>query len=120
VGPHELKLIETTVQFLQYMTSVFLVILSASGVAFYYYWTNKLNGMSLINLWPFGVPVIIVFMVFCFIGYLYSALIAALSKGAISDYVIFWSKYAGCFLWGGLFFSILALSFAFINIHRRL
>ena len=119
MGPHHLKLVETTIQFLQFMTSIFIIILSASGATFYYYWTNKLNGLQVKNLWPFVLPTGIVFGAFIFIGVIYSMLIDALSEGTISKYVDFWFKYVGIVLWLAIFISVSLLGLAFILVSRK-
>lgn len=117
---HELKLVETTINFLQFMTSIYLIIITASGAAFYYYWTKKLNGGKLKDLWPFGLPAAIVLGSFIFIGYIYSKLINALAEGILSSYMLFWFRGIGVFLWVVLFFGVSSLIFAFIKVHRRL
>jgi len=120
MGPHELKLVDTTVSFLQYLSSILLIILSATGAAFYYYYTKKLNNnLKLKHLWPFAIPAAIVVLAFCFIGYLYFELINGLGEGSISDYVHFWSKYVGYIFWGSIFISMLTLVIAFIVVHRK-
>ena len=119
IGPHELKLIDTTIEFLKYISSILLIILSASGAAFYYYYTNKLNNLKLKHLSLFAIPAVIVGGAFYLIGYLYSKLIAGLAEGSISEYVGFWFKYAGYILWGSVFVAIVALVIAFIIVHKK-
>lgn len=114
-----LKLVDTTVVFLQYMTSVFLIILTASGALFYYYWTTKLEKVRLKHLLPFALPAGIILGGLVFIGEVYRKLIAALSSGIITKYMEFWFKYVGLLLWPALFLSIICLVFAFIRVHRR-
>ena len=119
MGPHELKLVDTTVQFIQYISSILLIILSASGAAFYYFLTNKLNNLKLKHLWPFAIPAGIVVAAFYFIGRLYSTLITGLAEGSISNYVGFWFKYAGYIFWCSILVGILTLVGAFILVHRK-
>lgn len=119
MDPQTLKLVDTTVVFLQYMTSVFLIILTASGALFYYYWTTKLEKVGLKDFLPFALPAGLILGGLVFIGAVYRKLIDALSSGIITKYMEFWYKYVGLLLWPVLFFSIICLVFAFIRVHRR-
>jgi len=112
-----LQLIDTTIVFLQYMTSVFLIILTASGALFYYYWITKMENLRVKDLLPFALPAAIILGVLFFIGMVYQGLITALSSGIITKYMEFWFKYVGLVLWPALFFSIICLVFAFIRVH---
>jgi len=114
-----LKLVDTTVVFLQYMTSVFLIILTSSGALVYYYWTTKFKKAKVKDLLPFALPAAIILGGLVFIGEVYRKLIAALSSGIITKYMEFWFKYVGLVLWPALFFSIACLVFAFIWVNRR-
>ncbi len=119
MGAHHLKLVETTVQFLQFMTSIYVIVLTATGAAFYFYWTNKLNALKIKDLWPFIIPTGIVFVAFIFIGIAYRLLIEGLAAGIISKYMEFWFQYVGLALWLGLFLSIFFLLIAFVTAHKK-
>jgi hypothetical protein len=113
-----LKLIDTTIVFLQYMTSVLLIILTASGALFYYYWTTKLERIGVKGLWPFALPAGIILTALVFIGFTYRGLVVGLSSGILAKYIDFWFKYVGVVLWPALFLSIVGLFFALIMVHR--
>lgn len=117
--PHHLKLVETTIQFLQFMTSIFIIVLTATGAAFYYYWTNKMINMKIIDFWPFVIPAASVIGAFIFMARTYSILINGLAGGTITQYMEFWFKWVGLVLWLGLAISIGGALFAFIIIHRK-
>ena len=119
MGPHLLKLIDTTIEFLQYFTSVFLIVLTANGTAFYYYWTNRSDTMRIKDFWPFAVSAGIVLGAFVFIGITYANLIDSLSEGIIRKYMEFWFKWVGLILWPALIGSILFLIISFIMVHKR-
>ena len=118
--PHIQELIETTIQFLQFMTSIFLIILSATGIAFYYHWTTKSRKMEIVELLPFALPAGIVLLTFLFIGYLYRLLIKSLAAGSIEPYIEFWFSYVGYVLWLALFVSIVCLVIALIMVNRKI
>lgn len=119
MGTHIFKMVETTIQYLQFIGSIFLVILSATGAALYYYWTNKLNNLKEKDFWPFAIPAAIVLGAFIFIGHIYGKLINDLAGGSISSYVQFWFEWVGTVLWVPLFAAVLSLVFAFIKLYRR-
>ena len=116
---HLLKLVDTTIEFLQYITSVFLIVLTANGAAFYYYWTKSSDTIHMKDFWPFAVSAGMVLGAFVFIGITYANLIDALSEGIIGKYVEFWFEWVGLILWPALFVSILFLIISFIMFHKR-
>jgi len=116
---HHLKLVETTIQFLQFMTSIFIILLTATGAVFYYYWTNKTRNMKIRDLWPFVIPAASVIGVFIFMARTYSILINGLAGGTITQYMEFWFKWVGLVLWLGLAISIGGALFAFIIVHKK-
>jgi len=59
------------------MTSVFLIILTASGALFYYYWITKMENLRVKDLLPFALPAAIILGVLFFIGMVYQGLITA-------------------------------------------
>ena len=116
---HHLKLVEATVQFLQFMTSVLIIVLTATGAAFYYFWTTKINEIKMKHLWPLVLPAGSVFGAFIFMGITYRILVDGLAEGTISRYMEFWFEWVGLILWGALGLSIGTLLIAFIVVHRK-
>ena len=116
--PHHIKLIESTTQFLQFFTSINVIILSAVGAAFYYYWTTKPSGMRLLDFWPFAVPSGFVLFSIVVIALFYRELINGLAAGIIQDYIGFWFKWTWI-LWVSLFVSIGTLIFALPKVHSK-
>lgn len=121
INPRQIKLIEITIQYLQFMTSIFLIILSATGVAFYFFWGNKSKKKQIGNLWPFALPAGIVLATFIFIAALYKRLIMGLAgTEGITPYMEFWFSYVGYVLWPALFLSIAILVIALIMVNRKI
>ncbi len=116
---HHIKIIETTIQYLQFMISIFLIILSASGATFYYFWTTKLEKIKLKGLWSLVLPTGTVFIAIFFCLYIYSELLDALAIGSITDYMNRWSSWTEIILTVLLFIGIATLLYAFINLHKR-
>ena len=100
------------------MTSIFLIILSATGVAFYYYWTKK-SKTQIKLLLIFSLPAGIILGVFIFIGFLYEILIKSLAGGNITPYVEVWFPYVGYVLWPALFVSVAMLVAALIIVDKK-
>ena len=114
-----LKLIDVTIHYLQFMSTLFLIVLTACGSAFYYYWTTRPSNSELRDFWPFSLPSSIVLIALIFAGHIYGRLITALAEGYITKYVLFWLNWVGIIQWCLFFLSVLALVFLFIKIHRR-
>jgi len=114
------KLIETTVQFLQFMTSIFAIVLSATGASFYYYWTTKSSNTTVRNLAAFIWPAGMALLAFLIIGYIYALQIDSLSAGFITDYRFFWINWSALILGLLLCTNIVILFFAFIRVHRNI
>lgn len=119
MSPHQLKLVEITVRFLEFMTSIFVIVLTATGATFYYYWTTKSNSKKLKDFWPLAIPSGIVLGIFIFIGLVYWKLISGLAEGVIRVYVEFWFNFVGYILWPALFVSIVSLFTAFVLMTRK-
>ena len=113
-----LKLIDVLITYLNYMTTLFLVILTACGSAFYYYWTTRQQNSKLTDFWPFSLPFSIVLIALLFTGHTYDRLINAIAGGSVSEYVLFMLNWAGIIQGCLLLFSILALLFMFIKVRR--
>ena len=116
---NHIKMLEMTVKYLEFVTPLFLIILSASGVAFYYYWTNKAKHLKIKNLWPFALPAAVVLAALFFIAHLYSRVIDSFGEGLISSYMLFWFNWVGWLLWLGLFGGIVLLVIAFLMLDRK-
>jgi len=120
MSPNLLKAADATIQFLQFFTSLFLIILTANGIAFYYYWTTKPDKIKAKCLYIyFGIPAGIVLIAFIFIGITYSKLIGSLAAGIPSKYVEFWFSWSGLILWPTLVLSIGSLVFVLIRVHNK-
>ena len=86
-----LKAANATVQLLQFSTSLFLILLTANGIAFFYYWTTKLRKIKAKCLYIyFGIPAGIVLFAFILIGITYSKLIDYLEAVIPREYMELW------------------------------
>jgi hypothetical protein len=119
MDPFHQKIVEITVQFLQFITSIFVILLSATGAAFFYYYTNKLKGSRVKLLWPLAVPTGIMLVAFIVIWIAYKSLIDWLAEGIISKYVTFWYSNLQWMLEAILILSLLTLFGAFILVHKK-
>jgi hypothetical protein len=120
MSPNLLEAADATIQYLQFSTSLFLIILTANGIAFFYYWTTKLGKIKAKCLYAlFGIPAGIVLIAFIFIGITYSRLIDSLAAGIPSKYVEFWFDWSGLILWLPLVLSIISLAFALIMVNKK-
>jgi hypothetical protein len=120
MDPHHQKLIEITVQFLQFITSIFVILLTATGAAFFYYYTNKLKGKNIGALWPLAIPSTIMLGAFVFIWVVYKRLIDGLAEGIIIRYMEFWYKYTELTLGLLLIGTILFLVVSFVWVHKKI
>ena len=114
-----LKLIEMTVQFLQFMTSIFAIVLSAIGASFYYYWTTRSSNIPVRDLAAFAWPAGMALFAFLTMGYIYALQIDSLSAGFITDYRFFWINWSALILGLILCANIVILVCAFIRVHRN-
>lgn len=115
-----LKAANATVQLLQFSTSLFLILLTANGIAFFYYWTTKLRKIKAKCLYIyFGIPAGIVLFAFILIGITYSKLIDSLAAGIPSEYMEFWFNWGGLILWPAFILSIGSLIIGLIRVQNK-
>jgi hypothetical protein len=106
---HIVKFIDTAIQFSQFFTALSFILLSATGAAFYYFWTSKKFNFKLTQLSLFLIPTGSVGYTFYYLAKIYSLLMNQLAEGNVDKYVETWLKKAGNHLWIPFFFAVVSL-----------
>lgn len=106
---HILKFIDTAIEFSQFFTAISFIVLSATGAAFYYFWTSRKFNFKLIQLTIFLIPTVFIGYTFYYLGRIYNLLMDQLAGGNVDEYVELWLKKAGYHLWIPFFLAVFSL-----------